>query len=269
MSLCRKLIKTNFDVNDYEEKIRREQQWHQHEGFAQGHFLNSRLFYSHDRVVFNSKFSKTNYSKFIRQVLEKDNLTNPRMLIAPTGAGNDLPWLTPLSNRITGVDISDKALEAIPDANIEKHVADIKHMTMFKDGQFDVVIMSQFFHHYLNFDFDDFLREGLRVLRPGGHFFAYEPSILHPVAMTARGIKKIFGNITGDVEDEAPFYPGRLTVAMKRGGFKDVTFWATSYSHQRLPVPLARVINATTYPLLRAPVFKYFGLACLFYGRKP
>ena len=256
-------------MNDYEEKLRREQRWYEPQGFREGHFLNSRLFHSPARVALSVGFCKTQLANRMREVIDRDGLTNPRMLIAPTGAGNDLPYILPLSQRMVGIDISQAALDAIPDGALEKHIGDIKHMTMFQDGQFDVVLMSNFFHHFLKFGFDEFLVEARRVLRPRGHLFAFEPNILHPFSMAAWCAKRLFGNITGCVEDESPFRPGRLTAAMKRCQFQEVTFSAASYTHHRMPVPLTRLLLATTPRLLRAPGLKHLGSDCVFYGRKP
>jgi SAM-dependent methyltransferase len=260
-------------MNSYDDKLKREKDWYDHtgdhSGFQKKHFLNSRLFYSPERVAYSTRFYKAQLAGRIREVLEQDHLSNPRLLIAPTGAGHELPYLLPLSQRIAGIDISSSALEAIPDSAIEKHLGDIKHMSMFEDGRFDVVIMSEFFHHFVKFGFDEFLLEARRVLRPGGHLFASEPSILHPFAAAAWCGKKLFGNVTGCVEDKSPFCPVRLTAAMRRCGFQGVSLWAASYSHHRMPIPLARIIHVVTRPLLKAPFFPHLAWDCIFHARKP
>ncbi len=170
---------------------------------------------------------------------------------------------------LAGIDIAPKALEAVTDRSIEKHLGDMRHMDMFEEGRFDLVVISAFFHHFLKFGFTEFLLESRRVLRPGGHLFALEPSILHPFALAAWCGKKVFGNITGCVEDESRFHPGRLTAAMRQCGFRDVTFWAATYSHHRAPLPLGRLLQALTPPLRHAPLLKYLAGDVVFYGRKP
>jgi SAM-dependent methyltransferase len=253
-------------MNDYDEKLRREKAWYSG-GFNKGHFLNSPLFFSDERTAFNTKFVKERFAESIRAALA--GCAKPRMLIAPTGGGYDLPYLLPLADKVVGVDIAEDALALIEAPALEKHVGDIKNMHMLASDSFDVVVMSEFFHHFLQMGFDDFLLEAKRVLRPGGHLFAFEPNILHPMCFAASIGKKLAGNITGAVEDESPFFPPRLTRAMRRCGFADVRLSAASYSHNRMPIFLARIIHAVTRPLLNAPVLKNFGWCCTFYGRKP
>ena len=261
-------MKQSCEEKKYEAKLRREKEWYRHDTVQKGHWLNSRLFYSPKRHAASANFCRMQFVRRIQEVLEQHHLTDPRMLIAPTGSGYDLPYLLPLSRRIVGIDISAVALESIRDNSIEKHVGDIKHMDMFQEGEFDIVVMSQFFHHFLDFGFDEFVLEARRVLQSGGHFFSFEPSILHPFAAAAWCGKRIFGNVSGCVEDESPFCPQRLANALTRCGFVDVGFSATSYSHLCMPVPLARIINTVTRPLLRAPLLKHFAYYCVFYGRK-
>lgn len=255
-------------MDSYEEKLRRECAWYEQTTSRAGHFLNSRLFYSPERTAYNTHVCKTQFVRRIREVLQRHGLENPRLLIAPTGAGYDLPYLLPLSNRVAGIDISPAAIAALAGKGIETYTGDIKHMTVFEDNRFDLVIMSQFFHHVVKFGFDDFLREAYRVLRPGGHWFSFEPSILHPFCFAAWCGKRVFGNITGCVEDESPFCPVRLASALKRCGYIDVEVTAASYSHNRMPIPLGRIIHALSTPLLRAPLLKHFAWCCVFYARK-
>ncbi len=55
---------------------------------------------------------------------------------------------------------------------------------------------------------------------------------------------------------------------MQRSGFEAIRVQAASFSHNRLPIWLARLNNAVTYPLRKLPLLKYFAWLCLFYGRK-
>ena len=201
-------------------------------------------------------------------MVKTGGLDHPRVLIVPVGAGDDIQYLPPYAGQICGIDIYQKAIDSIPDGLIEKHVGDMKHMAMFSDNSFDIVVVPLFFHHYVGFGFDDYLLEVYRVLKRGGHFISLEPSSLHPLSFLARGARKVFGNITGLVEDEVPFNPVLLSNAMKRCGYQEVMIYGASYSHNRTPIWLAKLNNVLTYPLLRCPGVKYLAWMCLFYGKK-
>ncbi len=107
------------------------------------------------------------------------------------------------------------------------------------------------------------------MLKPGGHFLTLEPSNLYPLSWITRPLKRIVGNITDQVEDEGPFLPLRLSRAMARCGLEEVNVTGASFSHNRLPVGLAKLNNAVTRPLLTMPVVKCLAWLCVFYGRKP
>ncbi len=96
-------------MTEYDEKLCREHEWHEHRGFRPGHILNSWPFCSPKRAAVNGHFCGTQFAGQIRAVLERDHLENPRTLIAPTGAGNDLPYLLPLSERMAGINLSAAA----------------------------------------------------------------------------------------------------------------------------------------------------------------
>jgi len=255
-------------MDDYQQKLDRERRWHTERAFRARHFLNSRLFYSPERNAFNYVFPKQRLADFMARIAQSHGLSSPRILIAPVGSGDDLPYIRPLSGDISGIDISEEAVARIADGSIKRYVGDVKRMEMFPDDHFDMVVASLFFHHFARYGFDGFLTEMLRVLKPGGHLFALEPNLLHPVCLATQSAKKVFGNISGTVEDEAPFIPFRLVSAMKRRGFRDVQIRGASFSHNRVPIWLARINNVVTLPLLHAPLVKALAWMCLFYGRK-
>ena len=188
------------------------------------------------------------------QLAADSGLAQPRILLAPVGAGYDIPFIEPVSRDLTGIDVSPEAVASISQAYVSKHVGDMRHMTQFRDGSFDMVITSLFYHHFLKFGFDDFLRETLRVLRPGGDLLVREPSSLHPLHWATWLARRIFGNITGTVADEAPLRPRRMASAMSGVA-------ASPESASRPPASviiafpsrLARLNNLATRPLLNVP----------------
>jgi SAM-dependent methyltransferase len=255
-------------MDDYQDKLKREREWYTQPTFQAKHFLNSKLFYSQERNVFNYVFPKKRLSRLIDQIMKTKRLKKPSILIAPIGDGSDIKYIRHLSGSISAIDISQEAIDTIADDTIDKYVGDMKNMTMFPDNSFDIVLVPLFFHHFVKYGFDAFLEETHRVLKPGGCFFAIEPSSLHPVYWITRCARQIIGNITGLVEDEMPFSPLKLANAMKRCEFHDVQMFGASFSHNRVPIWIAKVNNVVTLPLLNFPFVKYFAWMCLFYGRK-
>lgn len=255
-------------MNDYEKKLDRERRWYTEKTFKADHFLNSRLFYSPERNAFNYVFPKRRFADLVCKVARSSKLDSPRVLVAPIGTGDDLKYIRHLSDDISGIDISEEAVAKIEDNKVKTHVGDARDMNMFPTDHFDMVLAPLFFHHFVRFGFDDFLREMYRVLKPGGHFFSLEPNSLNPMCWLTRLMRKVVGNISGSVSDEAPFAPFRLSRAMKRCGFREVRIYGASFSHNRVPICLARIINVATFPLLRFPLTKYFAWMCLFCGKK-
>ena len=255
-------------MDNYEDKLNREKEWHTNPVFRAKHFLNSRLFYSPERNAFNYIFPRKRLALTIGKIIKANGLNKPSMLIAPIGTGVDIQYIRHLSQSMTGIDISQEAMNKITDHSIEKYTGDMRNMIMFPDNRFDIVVVPLFFHHFVRYGFDPFLAEAYRVLKPNGLFFSLEPSFFHPVSWITWGAKKLFGNITGQVEDEIAFNPLRLTDAMKRCGFHDVQVFGASFSHNRVPIWISYVNNVVTFPLLKLPFIKYFAWMCVFHGRK-
>jgi SAM-dependent methyltransferase len=253
----------------YQEKLEREREIYIQRDFQARHLLNSRLFFSVERNEFNYSFARTQMARLAGQLAARNGCSQPKVLVAPVGAGFDLPFLEPVSGDLTGLDISAEAIASILQPGRTKLiVGDLKRMDMFETGCFDLVITSLFYHHFTGFGYDDFLRETLRVLRPGGYLVALEPSALHPVHWLTWLGRRIFGNITGTVVDEAPLRPARLVAAMRHCGFRDVRVSAASFSHHRLPVWIAKINNVVTQPFANVPLARGWAWTCLFHGRK-
>jgi SAM-dependent methyltransferase len=256
-------------MDDYTDKLKRERAWHT-ESHKPKHLLNARLFYSSKRQDYSYTFARQEMARFVQKTLEEypPPTSPPSLLIAPIGNGVDLQFVRHITDDITGVDVAQEALDKVPDKSIDLRECDMRQMDCFEDNTFDVVLVPLFFHHF-NKMHGDFVKELVRVLKPGGHFISLEPSILHPVSWVTRSLRKVVGNITAQVEDEAPFIPSLLLRAMADNGLEEVGLRAASFSHNRLPVPLARANNLVTRPLMGVPVVKQFAWLCLFYGRKP
>lgn len=249
------------------EKLEREKEWYRHHGHQGSHPLNSGWFFSDARNEFNYVFPKRRMAAAVDAALA--GKTQSRILIAPVGRGDDLPFVSGPGRQLTAVDISPEALSQVTDPGVIKLEGDLAHLSALDDGTFDIVLIPLVFHHYVKQGFDPFVLEAFRLLKPGGSLISLEPSSLNPFSLVARLGKRVFGNITGHVEDEAPFAPIRLVSSFRRCGFADARVLGAGFSHNRIPIAAARFLNVLTRPLLDLFPFNHLCWMCLFTGRKP
>jgi SAM-dependent methyltransferase len=249
------------------EKRDRERDWYRSHGHQTSHPLNSTWLYSPSRNDYNYIFPKTRMAQAVDEALA--GKTPSHILVAPLGRGEDLAYVKRPGRRITGVDTSPEALQAVTDPEIAKLEGDLADLRALETATFDVVLIPLIFHHYVRQGFDPFVREAYRLLKPGGSLISLEPSSLNPMSLAARMGKSIFGNITGQVEDEAPFPPARLARSFRRCGLTEVRIRGAGFAHNRVPIPLAKAINALSRPVLDLFPFNHLAWMCVFTGRKP
>jgi ubiquinone/menaquinone biosynthesis C-methylase UbiE len=90
----------------------------------------------------------------------------------------------------------------------------------FLDGSFDVVAFSSVLHHVS--DRRAALAEAVRVLRPGGWAFAFDPNFLHPAMLLFRHPKSPLYNPQGVSPDEQPLHPRTLREDFTAAGFTNL-----------------------------------------------
>ncbi|HEX3508190.1 MAG TPA: methyltransferase domain-containing protein, partial [Candidatus Dormibacteraeota bacterium] len=108
----------------------------------------------------------------LREVLE---LAQPQptdlALDVATGTGNTALALAPFVQRVVGIDLTSEMLAHARRLTAERSVANAEWVLgdasrlPFMDGSFDLYTVRAAPHHFT--DFDGFLREALRVLKPG------------------------------------------------------------------------------------------------------
>lgn len=235
-------------MNDHDLRLERERVWYQDQ-FDERHILNRWPFWSNER-------NESAYAVAKKALVARASISvrPPRnVLVAPCGTWNDLPFLRSIwpGAKYVGLDVAPVAAPSE-----ETHVGDVLNMP-FGFGSFDVVVATLFFHHVADEGFSDYLIEYRRVLAAHGVLIAMEQSIFHPVFLLTRPLKRIVGNITGQVDHEHPISIHRLAKACYDAGFRKVATFACSFAHQRVPTPLRTVINATLLPVRRWPVVKH------------
>jgi SAM-dependent methyltransferase len=122
------------------------------------------------------------------------------------------------TKRYVGVDLSAEAI-AVATARFpadEWLVADACALP-FPDASFDAVAFSSVLHHIP--DFTAALREARRVLRPGGHVFAFDPNLFHPAMALFRHPSSPLYSSQGVSPDERPLRPRVLRTAFAAAGF--------------------------------------------------
>ena len=235
-------------------RLRKEKEWYSSPRFHKSHLLNRGIFYSDKR-------NEQSYIMAKNELFSRIPFINAKkILIAPCGTFADLPWIEESwpDARVYGTDISWEAINQGPRANAAA-VSDIGDCIPFSEEYFDIAISTLFFHHVADEGFLPYLRELRRVLRPGGLLVTLEQSWLHPLFWITRPLKRLVGNIAGQVEHEHPIFIWQLQRAAREAGFSGVTSFACSFSHNRLPTPIGRLLNWVLHPLFGTVGIKHMG----------
>jgi len=153
------------------------------------------------------------------------------------------------TNRYTGVDLSQEAIRLaqtrFPDS-VWIH-ADACQLP-FEEDRFDVVAFSSVLHHIPNFQ--QAVEEAVRVLRPDGWVFAFDPNVLHPAMALFRHPSSPFYSSKGVSPNERPLSAWSLYEAFQLAGLREIRQRGQSDIPYRA-VP-SRVLNSflTTYNML-------------------
>lgn len=193
----------------------------------------------------------------------------PRALVAPCGSTADHDILHGIAEEFHGIDVSPAAVEECGKAYPEIRLKEGNILESgYGDGSFDLVASFLFFHHLHKVGFDPFLLEFHRILRPGGVLAVFEPSALSPVSFFTGLGKKAFGNVSGLVPDEAPIVPSRLDASIGKAGFRLAKFAGVSFSHNRMPVPMQRLVETVSGPFAGLSPFNRTAWLCLWICEK-
>jgi ubiquinone/menaquinone biosynthesis C-methylase UbiE len=164
-----------------------------------------------------------------------------RILDVGCGTGQSRKLYTPRARHYLGIDLSERAIAAARARYPESDwlAADARALP-FATGSFDVVAFSSVLHHIP--DFPVALREAVRVLRPGGQVFAFDPNLLHPAMALFRHPRSPLYLPQGVSPDERPLQPWYLRQAFQKVGLGAVRQRCLSDIPYRAVAP--RLLNA-------------------------
>jgi SAM-dependent methyltransferase len=195
------------------------------------------------------------------------------ILSVATGSGVEIPFIRQVSERIVAVDISLTALREFrrhwPYLAVQAQAVRLP----FKDGRFDALVVSGLLHHLAGYTaLHPYLREFIRVTRPGGSLIAVEPNSWYPVQWIIGPVNRIMQRIRpgwrGLVPHERPLSPRFLAGQFEASGLSAVNWFSTTFVHNRLPQPLSeRIVAWESRYKARIP-FRSLGWWVLVWGRK-
>lgn len=180
--------------------------------------------YPHRYEVFTSE-------GYERILTEFAKLAHPqpgeRLLDLGCGSGALTRRLGRWSLGLTGIDISIKnVLEARSDVLQAKFIVGDIEKVPFKNNSFDAIIYSGVLHHFPHIL--EVVKEGVRILRPGGYFFSYDPNQHNPLMWLYRGKSSPFRSSEGITSNEILITRERLRKSLESAGLRRVLVTAIS-----------------------------------------
>lgn len=156
-----------------------------------------------------------------------------------------------------GVDISPKSIErATALGGGTFSVADIC-ATGLPPASFDCAVMSGVLHHIPAHEHRlRALREARRLLKPGGHFFSYDPNAHSPSMWLYRDPRSPLYSSAGKTDNEVLLTSGQIRQELSAAGFRDVAVRGLSgiayrYVEGALARRLLPLYNHLYEPLIR------------------
>lgn len=189
------------------------------------------------------------------------------------GTGSSAQLYRARARAYVGIDLSLGALAAarrlVP---ATRWVAADATVLPWRDRSFDLVAFSSVLHHIPD-SMVPALREALRVLRPGGFVFAFDPSLLHPAMALLRHPRSPLYSREGVSPNERPLLPGALRRAFAAAGLLAIRQRGqAALPYRRLAVGrlnrLLPVYNAVDRAMELTGVGRVFGPFVVTFARK-
>ena len=152
-----------------------------------------------------------------------------RVLSIGCGIGDTELLLAPHTAHIAGVDLSPTAIAEARRVADARKIANIQFLagawqTSAFEEPFDAVVAIFFLHHLQDRDLAEFPRQLKRLLRPGGVFYALDPSARRLSGFLGRLlVPKLMEKYQTD--DERQLLPRQTAAPFRAAGFETATHW--------------------------------------------
>lgn len=124
---------------------------------------------------------------------------------------------------LTGVDISPRSIERARQHGGATFLVGDVCASGAASSSYDFAVMSGVLHHLPTADTRiASLREALRLLKPGGRFFSYDPNLLSPSMFLYRDPRSPLYSPAGKTENEVLLTRGQLVRELQAAGFADL-----------------------------------------------
>lgn len=178
--------------------------------------------------------------------------------------------------QLTGIDISPKSIRSAQSKSSgEKYaVGDIRHLDM-PDASMDIAVFSGVLHHFPGAELRrELLREALRVLKPGGRVFGFDPSAHSPSMWLYRNPSSPLYSDLGKTENEVLLKRRQVESELREAGFEGIRLsGAAGITYRYVEGRVARVFlplyNIYETLLRMSPLENRLGTFLISFGRKP
>ena len=198
---------------------------------------------------------------FVRLIKPILKTKYPKMLEIGCGTGEYTGRVARLlpGSEIVGLDISGRIVKIAQSKCKEfKNVSFVvrsAYNTDYKSNSLDVVYGFYVLHHL---EIKKIRKELLRILKPGGLAFFYEPNIFNPVVFLIKS-NKFLKRMVGDSPDERAINP--VTIGKLLGGFNVLGVYMSEFvwPTQIVSASILMKIDKMADRLKYLPVIKYLG----------
>ncbi|MCC6579712.1 MAG: class I SAM-dependent methyltransferase [Phycisphaeraceae bacterium] len=189
------------------------------------------------------------------------------------GSGQSRRVYRAAAAKYVGLDLSEASVRRARELDSRQHWLRGDALALpLADASFGVVAFSSVLHHVP--DRQAALREAVRVLRPGGWVFAFDPNLLHPAMAMFRHPRSPFYLKAGVSPDEQPLLPSVLRRELAGAGLIDIRQRCQSDIPYRDVAPrLIRaclgIYNRADWMMEKTGLARWFGTFVVTVGRKP